>query len=117
MWFAITVKNGPSILKFIVDQHNAFIPAYRNATGDDTFSIYTIFQCFPTILFEHGAQKGGSVLGMDSVKENSVMFEVIFVTENEDFEDQARSMLVSYRETIKQESIRRWMDIDYESLK
>lgn len=117
VWFAITVKNDPSLLKFIVDQHNAFIPTWRNTTGDDTFSLYTIFQSFPTIMFEHGAQKGGNVLGMDSVKENSVMFEVIFVFDNANLEDQARSSLAEYRETVKQESINRGLDVEYEYLK
>lgn len=117
MWFAITVKNDASLLKFIVDQHNAFIPAWQSATGDDTFSLYTIFQGFPTILFQHGVEKGGNVLGMDSVKENSVMFEVIFVFDNAALEDQARSSLASYRETVKQESIKRGLDVDFEYLK
>lgn len=57
------------------------------------------------------------MLGMDSVEENSVMFEVIFVTEDEAFEDQARSMLASYRETVKKESVRLGLDVEYEYLK
>lgn len=117
MWFAITVKNDPALLKFIVNQHDAFIPAWQNATGDDTFSLYTIFQCFPTILFEHGARKGGNVLGMDKVKGNSVMFQVIFVFENADLEEEARSRLAALRETVKQESINRGLDVDFEYLK
>lgn len=117
MWFAITVKNDPSLLKFIVDQHNTFIPAWRTATGDDTFSLYTIFQSFPTIMFEHGVQRGGNVLGMDRVQENSVMYQIIFVFDNAALEDQARSSLVQLRETVKQESIKRGLDVDYEYLK
>lgn len=105
------------MLKYIVDQHNAFIPAWRNATGDDTFSLYTIFQNLPTVLFDHGVEKGGNVLGMDSVKENSVMFEVIFVFENAALEDQAREALATYRETVKAESVKRGMDVDWEYLK
>lgn len=57
------------------------------------------------------------MLGMDSVKENSVMFEVIFVFDNAALEDQARSSLAAYRETVKQESIKRGLDVDYEYLK
>lgn len=45
------------------------------------------------------------------------MFEVIFVTEDEAFEDQARSMLASYRETVKKESVRLGLDVEYEYLK
>ncbi|KAE9969552.1 hypothetical protein Vi05172_g4537 [Venturia inaequalis] len=116
VWFAITVKNDASMLKYIVDQHNAFIPAWRNATGDDTFSLYTIFQNLPTVLFDHGVEKGGNVLGMDSVKENSVMFEVIFVFENAALEDQAREALATYRETVKAESVKRGVDVDWEYL-
>lgn len=117
VWFAITVKNDPSLLKFIVDQHNAFIPAWQDATGDDTFRLYMIFQSFSTIFFDHGVQNGGNVLGMDSVKENSVMFEVIFVFDNADLEDQARSSLAALRETVKQESVKRGLDVEYEYLK
>lgn len=116
MWFAITVKNDEALLKFIIDQHNAFIPAWQNATGDDKFSLYTIFQGLPTIIFEHGTQKGGNVLGMDSVRDNSVMMQVIFAFENANVEDEARSRLVSYRETVKQESVKRGLDVDFEYL-
>lgn len=117
VWFAITVKNDASMLKYIDDQHNAFIAACRNATGDDTFSLYTIFQNLTTVLFDHGVEKGGNVLGMDRVKENSVMFEVIFVFENAALEDQARNALATYRETVKAESVKRGLDVDWEYLK
>lgn len=53
---------------------------------------------------------------MDSVRENCVMFQVIFVFYNADLEDQARSSLVSYRETVKQDSIKMGIDVEYEYL-
>jgi len=62
-------------------------------------------------------QKGGNVLGMDRVKENSVMFQVIFVFDNVDPQDQARRSLAALRQTVKQESIKRGLDVGYEYLK
>lgn len=105
------------MLKYIVDQHNSFIPTWKNATGDENFSLYTIFQNLPTVLFDHGVENGGNVLGMDRMKENCVMFEVIFVFENAALEDRARKALATYRETVKAESVKRGMDVDWEYLK
>lgn len=47
------------------------------------------------------------MLGMDTIKENSAMFEVVFVFDNAALEDQARGSLAAYRETVKKESIER----------
>jgi len=54
---------------------------------------------------------------MDRVKENSVMFQVIFVFDNVDPQDQARRSLAALRQTVKQESIKRGLDVGYEYLK
>lgn len=113
VWFAITVKNDPEILQFIVDRHNAFIPAWQEATGDDTFSLYTVFQPLPTILFDHGVEKGGNVLGMDRQTENCVLFQVFMVFTGAGLEAEARSRLVAYREAVREQSVRTGTDVEF----
>ena len=64
--------NDPAILKYIIDQPNAFIESWKAEVGDGTFSLYTPFQPLPAVLFEHGAaQRAGNVLGMDSTSTRS----------------------------------------------
>lgn len=113
VWFAITVKNDPEILQFIVDQHNAFITNWQAATGDETFSLYTVFQPLPKILFDHGVAKGGNVLGMDREKGNSVLFQVFMVFTGAELEPTARAHLVSYRETVRARSVETGTDVDF----
>ncbi|KAH6658353.1 6-hydroxy-D-nicotine oxidase [Truncatella angustata] len=113
VWFAITVKNDPETLQYIIDQHNAFIPAWQEATGDETFSLYTVFQPLPTILFDHGAEKGGNVLGMDRQRENSVLFQVFMVFRGAGLEPEARARLVAYREAVRARSIEAGTDVDF----
>ncbi|KAI4601045.1 hypothetical protein KJ359_012232 [Pestalotiopsis sp. 9143b] len=113
VWFAITVKNDPEILQFVVDQHNAFITDWQAATGDDTFSLYTVFQPLPKILFDHGVEKGGNVLGMDREQGNSVLFQVFMVFTGAELEATARAHLVSYRETVRARSVETGTGVDF----
>ncbi|KAI1844030.1 hypothetical protein JX266_009703 [Neoarthrinium moseri] len=113
VWFAITVKNDPEILQFIVDQHNAFIPAWQEATGDDSFSLYTVFQPLPKILFDHGVEKGGNVLGMDRQTGNCVLFQVFMVFTGAALEPLARKQLVAYREAVREQSVKTGTDVDF----
>ncbi|KAF7538707.1 hypothetical protein G7054_g2752 [Neopestalotiopsis clavispora] len=113
VWFAITVKNDPEILRFIVGQHNAFINNWQEATGDETFSLYTVFQPLPKILFDHSVERGGNVLGMDREQANSVLFQVFMVFTGAELEDKAREHLVSYRENVRQRSLETGTDVDF----
>lgn len=115
-WFAITVKNDPAILQFIVDQHNNFTTEWQKATGDETFSLYTVFQALPKVMFDHGVEAGGNVLGMDRVDGNSVLFQVFMVYSGAELVDQADSFMTSYRETVRAQSVKTGTDIEFQYL-
>ncbi|KAI0007173.1 6-hydroxy-D-nicotine oxidase [Xylariaceae sp. FL0662B] len=116
VWFAISVKNDPKILQFIVDKHNEFTASWKADTGDKTFSLYTVFQPLPKILFDHGVEKGGNVLGMDRETGNSVLFQVFMVFSGASLEPEARRRLVAYRESVKEQSIKTGTDVEFEYL-
>ncbi|KAH9897446.1 6-hydroxy-D-nicotine oxidase [Xylariomycetidae sp. FL2044] len=102
VWFAITVGNDPEILAFIVDQHNAFTASWPAETGDDTFSLYTVFQPLPKILFDHGVEQGGNVF-------------MVF-SGDAALEAEARRRLVAYRETVKARSVELGVGVEFEYL-
>ncbi|KAI1074746.1 hypothetical protein F5B20DRAFT_425428 [Whalleya microplaca] len=116
VWFAISVKNDPEILQFIVNQHNAFTSSWKKDTGDDTFSLYTVFQPLPKVLFDHGVEKGGNVLGMDRQTGNSVLFQVFMVFSGASLEPEARRRLVAYRQAVKEKSVKTGTDVEFEYL-
>ncbi|KAI1335250.1 hypothetical protein F5Y15DRAFT_398619 [Xylariaceae sp. FL0016] len=109
--FAITVKNDPEILQSVVDQYIVFTASWPAATGDHTFSLYTVFLPLPSILFDHGVEQGGNSLGMDRQTGNSVLFQVFSVYSGASLEPEARRRLVSFREMVKQQSINTGTDV------
>ncbi|KAK7935418.1 hypothetical protein PG985_000913 [Apiospora marii] len=121
VWFAQTVVNDPAMLKFTIDQHNAFIDFWKAELGDDTFSLYTVFQPLPAVLFEHGAAQGtGNVLGMDPTSmrgRNCVLHQAFLVFEGgPELEAEARRRMTGYREAVKRESVRTGTDVAFEYL-
>ncbi|KAK6850173.1 hypothetical protein PG990_000899 [Apiospora arundinis] len=121
VWFAHTVVNDPAILKFITEQHNAFIKSWKAEVGDDSFSLYTPLQPMPSVLFAHGAAQGdGNVLGMNATTmrgRNCILHQAFLVFEGSpELEAEARRRMTTYRETVKRESVRTATDVDFEYL-
>ncbi|KAK8058961.1 hypothetical protein PG994_009409 [Apiospora phragmitis] len=121
VWFAQTVVNEPSILKYIIDQHNAFVESWKAEVGNDTFSLYTPFQPLPAVLFAHGAAHGGgNVLGMNATNmrgRNCVLHQAFLVFEGgPELEVEARRRMTAYRAAVKRESVRTGTDVAFEYL-
>ncbi|KAK8136652.1 hypothetical protein PG984_004592 [Apiospora sp. TS-2023a] len=102
VWFAQTVVNDPAILKYIVDQHNAFIESWKAEVDDDTFSLYTPFQPLPAVLMRG---------------RNCVLHQAFLVFEGgPKLEAEARRRMTGYREAVQRESVRTGTDVAFEYL-
>ncbi|KNG50269.1 fad binding domain-containing protein [Stemphylium lycopersici] len=101
VWFTMNFKNDPKIFKHIVDAHQKFVDEWKAENTDHDFITQCMFQSIPTVFSEHSAERGGNVLGLDLVGENSIMLLFDIAVKGADTEARARTMLKKYTEELQ----------------
>lgn len=99
-----------------MDLHKQFVSDWKAQSPDGDFICHGIFQAIPTIFSKHSVEKGGNVMGLDRVTDNAVMFQVQLMINGVEQEKIARKLMVKFRETIKQYSVKNGGAVDWEYL-
>lgn len=94
-------KNDPKIFAHIVEAHQKFVDEWKASNTDHDFITQCMFQSIPTVFTEHSAERGGNVLGLDLVGENSIMLLFDIAVKGAETEARARTMLKKYTEELQ----------------
>ncbi|KAL1606814.1 hypothetical protein SLS60_004221 [Paraconiothyrium brasiliense] len=84
----------------IVELNEAFVNEWKAANSPD-FITQCMFQSIPTIFSAHSVEKGGNVLGLDSIDRNAIMLLFNIAVKTADEEAVARPLLRSYGEQMQ----------------
>lgn len=57
-----------------VELHDELVVDFRGVSSDGDFITQCMFQPLPAMLARHSAAKGGNVLGLDRVEDNSILW-------------------------------------------
>lgn len=67
----LTFKNDAQVMKHAAKHFNAMLEHLKKDTGGE-WSCMAMFQPMPTLFFQHGTDRGGNILGLDSESENLI---------------------------------------------
>ncbi|KAF1926737.1 FAD-binding domain-containing protein [Didymella exigua CBS 183.55] len=81
IWFTLTFKNDVEIIKHAAELHDVMVDELKSLLPSDHFSTQCIFQPWPKLFAQHSVRRGGNVLGLDYVKENSLLWAVVGSTD------------------------------------
>lgn len=74
IWFTLTFKNDVAIINKAISLHDELVTSLKSAIGATAFASQCVLQPIPSYFGAIGATKGGSVLGLDFVKTNSIQW-------------------------------------------
>lgn len=73
IWWTGTIKNDKRVYERVVALHEDLCAFMAAQSPDGDFVTQAMFQSIPTIIAQHGAERGGNVLGLDRETDNVVM--------------------------------------------
>ncbi|KAH7312505.1 hypothetical protein B0I35DRAFT_513840 [Stachybotrys elegans] len=89
-----TYKNNPAILRNTIRVHEDLARNLTSAIGVDSFSTFFFMQPLPSYMGSIGKQRGGNVLGLDSLRDNAIIWTAgVSVSSNEADFALARALL------------------------
>ncbi|OHE96903.1 6-hydroxy-D-nicotine oxidase [Colletotrichum orchidophilum] len=115
IWITLTGKNDARFIRRAVQAQAKFIEGWKS-TQDADFLNYITFQAMPTLLFNHSAERGGNVVGMDRENGNSILFQMQHMVRSADAEKEARKQLVVLRQGLKDYYVSEGVDVEWEYL-
>lgn len=73
IWWTGTIKNDKRVYERVIQLHEDLCAFMAAQSPDGDFVTQAMFQSIPTIIAQHGAERGGNVLGLDRETDNVVM--------------------------------------------
>ncbi|UNI24542.1 hypothetical protein JDV02_010278 [Purpureocillium takamizusanense] len=74
VWFTLTFRNDKRVVKAAAEMHETLVEDLLQSIPADDLVTQSLFQPLPTLFADIGAVKGGNVLGLDMVKDNSLLW-------------------------------------------
>lgn len=96
IWFTMTFSNSAEIFTKLVELNDAFVAEWKTISSNPDFITQLMFQAIPTSFSVHSKERGGNVMGLDSVTTNSIMLLFDIAVKSADEEALARPLLKSY---------------------
>lgn len=69
-------KSDPAVLRLCVKLHENLVEAMSQSVGVNDFTTQVFFQPVPKFFGDIGKEKGGNMLGLDSLNSNAILFVV-----------------------------------------
>lgn len=116
VWFTLTFKNDVEIIKHAAKLHDDVVEELKSLIPNDHFSTQCIFQPWPKLFAEHSIRRGGNVLGLDKVKENSLLWAVVGSTDTTGEYTIMRDKLTAYSATLEAYGEEKGLSVDWRYL-
>ncbi|KAK8075648.1 hypothetical protein PG997_010311 [Apiospora hydei] len=120
VWFTITIKNDARVIRKAVDMHAELIAQWKaDAAHEPDFTDYFILQPMPRIIFEHAAEQGGNVLGMDPQRlggADAVLIQMQMWVTTAELEKEARERTTQLRLDLQRYSVEVGAGVEWEYL-
>lgn len=104
IWWSLTFKNDERLIRKNVDLHHQLVKEMKKESSDDEFETQCFFQPLPTIIAQHGAERGGNILGLERLKENAIVLLASIAVNGEDQERLARGKMMEWKRKIEEYS-------------
>ncbi|KAI0887607.1 FAD binding domain-containing protein [Annulohypoxylon maeteangense] len=70
----LTFRNDPKIIRRCVELHEEYVETLKRSINPDKFKTFIFFQPLPSYMAQISHQKGGNMLGLDSVPYNGILW-------------------------------------------
>lgn len=77
IWFTLLIQNDANVMRYVTEAHEyALGQLNETMSADSEFNTLCMFQPMNHIIAQHGAERGGNVMGLDAALdgENGIMF-------------------------------------------
>ncbi|KAI1086691.1 FAD binding domain-containing protein [Rostrohypoxylon terebratum] len=72
----LTFRNDPQILRRCVELYKEFVETLKRSINPDKFKAFIFFQPLPAYMAQISHQKGGNMLGLDSISYNGILWSI-----------------------------------------
>ncbi|KAI1454927.1 FAD binding domain-containing protein [Annulohypoxylon moriforme] len=70
----LTFRNDPRIIRRCVELHEEYVETLKRSINPDNFKTFIFFQPLPSYMAQVSHQKGGNMLGLDSIPYNGILW-------------------------------------------
>ncbi|EXJ89944.1 hypothetical protein A1O3_03011 [Capronia epimyces CBS 606.96] len=74
IWFTLTFKNDAAVVQKVVDLHEQLVADLKAALPASDFATRCLFQPLPAFFADRSVAQGGNVLGLDSQKDDMILW-------------------------------------------
>ncbi|KAK5992201.1 FAD-dependent monooxygenase sdcF [Cladobotryum mycophilum] len=105
VWFTLTFKNDARVVQRAFDLQEAFVADLLTIIPANQLVAQSLFQPLPRFFSEIGLKKGGNVLGLDSAKDNSLLWLGAIAVESPEYEAIVRRKAAAMKSCLEQYAI------------
>ncbi|KAH7395037.1 hypothetical protein DE146DRAFT_696907 [Phaeosphaeria sp. MPI-PUGE-AT-0046c] len=116
VWFTLTFKNTVEIINKAVVMHDALVDDLKRLIPAGNFTTQCLFQPMPTLFAEHSVERGGNMLGLDKVNENTLLWLITGSTETPEQGAIMRAKLAAFSTTLRDFGEATNINIDWQYL-
>lgn len=116
VWFTQTFKSDVEVIKKAAMMHDDLVDELRGLIPPGNFTTQCLFQPMPTLFAKHSVERGGNMLGLDKVKEDTLLWLITGSTETPEQAAIMRARLTAFSATLKAFGKARNMNIDWQYL-
>ncbi|OTA92459.1 hypothetical protein M434DRAFT_387304 [Hypoxylon sp. CO27-5] len=101
IWFSVTIKNDIRIITKAVELHHDLVEEMKAESSDGDFETQAFFQPFPTVIAQHGSDRGGNILGIDRHTENGIVLLASLAINGVDQEVLGRKKMLAWKDALE----------------
>lgn len=101
VWFSLTFKNDARIIKKATELHDNLVNELKTVLPVGNFSTQCLFQPMPTLFAEHSIRRRGNVLGLDQVKENTLLWLLVGSTQTAEESAIMRAKMTALKDALE----------------
>ncbi|KAJ8123864.1 hypothetical protein ONZ43_g283 [Nemania bipapillata] len=105
IWFTLTLKNDEKTLAKAVELHSKLVEDMKADSSDGDFETQCFFQPLPAVIGQHGRERGGNMLGIDTQEENAVILLGSLAVNGLDQEALGRAKMLAWKDDLERYSL------------
>lgn len=103
IWFTLLIQNDADVMRYVTEAHEyALGQLSETMSADSEFNTLCMFQPMNHIIAQHGAERGGNVMGLDAALdgENGIMFLATLAVLGQDNEALALPIMQNWTDSV-----------------
>ncbi|KAF3034789.1 hypothetical protein E8E12_003421 [Didymella heteroderae] len=116
VWFSLTFKNDARVIKKATELHDDLVNELKIVLPIGNFSTQCLFQPMPTLFAEHSVRRGGNILGLDQVKENTLLWLLVGSTQTVKESEVMRAKITALKNALEEFTRREDLNVDWQYL-